>query len=431
MGPGVAESEFKNRSQERLFGRLEVEVPREESGAGVRGEEIPNLLQLGRANLRERARLEVGVEHREGTELGAHDALVDPAIRPAPPGPEDAPVPSPDRKATQDHQPRVHSKGPPVGQFRKRMRESSSQGPSSGAVKRLLDADDVGAALLDRLEDSQESRATAGKPGSIQPIRDDPGPLIQIPGQDAQHGHYHTQHMGIRNSSGGRIALTLEGSGEPLVFLCHGLGGNRMGNTARSVVPSLLAAGISVCRFDFTGHGESDGVPGDITLSRGLDDLSRVFAAVKPERYGVFGSSFGGAIALLFCARHPETLALFLKSPVTDLRGLCDAQLGSEGIRGWERDGAIDFPNESGSMRMPWEFYLDAKRWDIGREVDAIRAPMETVHGDVDRTVPLEHSRRLPGTLHVLSGVGHRYLEPGALDRVALLATEFFRTHLG
>lgn len=83
-----------------------------------------------------------------------------------------------------------------------------------------------------------------------------------------------------------------------------------------------------------------------------------------------------------------------------------------------------------GAVAMPREFCADAAQWDVGAAAKSIRAPIETVHGDADRTVPLDHARAFPGTLHVLPGVGHRFLEPGAMERVAALAADFFRRNL-
>lgn len=236
--------------------------------------------------------------------------------------------------------------------------------------------------------------------------------------------------MRVKNSRGGSIAGTWEKAGRAAVFLCHGLGTSSKGTTSTSVAAALRAAGIASCRFDFTGHGESSGSPADLTLSRALDDLESVYAELLPKKFGVFGSSFGGAVAILFAARHPETGAVFLKSPVRDLRALCEARLGHEGIRRWQREGRITLPDAERPLDLSWDFYSDAGRWDVDRSARAIRAPIEIVHGDADTAVPLEQSRTLPGTLHVLPGVGHRYLEPGAMDRVTVLATDFFRRTL-
>lgn len=211
--------------------------------------------------------------------------------------------------------------------------------------------------------------------------------------------------------------MWLQGDAGRVVFLCHGLGGSGQGNTARAVTPALLAEGIGVCRFDFSAR----------TLAGAVDELRRIVDTVAPQRFGLFGSSFGGAVATLFAAERTPA-GLFLKSPLVDLRALCRTLLGAGGLARWEREGTVSFPTEAGPVELPWGFYADAP--DVAAAAARVRAPIAIVHGDADRTVPLEDSRRLPGTLHVLPGVGHRFPEPGALERVARLAAEFFRVEL-
>lgn len=236
--------------------------------------------------------------------------------------------------------------------------------------------------------------------------------------------------MRVKNSRGVAIAAAWEKAGAAAVFLCHGLGTSSSGTTSTRVSAALREAGISTCRFDFTGHGESGGAPGDITLSRAIDDFESVYEEILPKKCGVFGSSFGGTVAILFAARHPEVRSVFLKSPVRDLRSLCEQRIGREGIRRWQREGRLAFPTEEGTVELPWDFYADADRWDVDRSARSIRVPVEIVHGDLDDTVPLDGSRKLPGTLHALPGVGHRFLEAGAMDRVEALARDFFRKTL-
>ena len=45
----------------------------------------------------------------------------------------------------------------------------------------------------------------------------------------------------------------------PIVILCHGFTGNRNGGLERGIAHELESLGIASIRFDFNGHGESEG----------------------------------------------------------------------------------------------------------------------------------------------------------------------------
>ncbi|WP_430910498.1 alpha/beta hydrolase [Methylobacterium sp. sgz302541] len=89
-----------------------------------------------------------------------------------------------------------------------------------------------------------------------------------------------------------------EGAGPPVVWL----GGFRsdMGATkARAVDTWAESAGRRLVRFDYSGHGDSEGDFAASTISTWLEDAEAVLAAFAPERPVLIGSSMGGWIACL------------------------------------------------------------------------------------------------------------------------------------
>src|SRR5882757_5057689 len=98
------------------------------------------------------------------------------------------------------------------------------------------------------------------------------------------------------------IAYSASGAGQPLVLL-HG------GESARSQYDTfrpLLGYGIRAIAYDQRDSGDSSN-PGS---SYGMDDLARDCAALIRglgyERAHVFGSSYGGALALQIAVTVPE-----------------------------------------------------------------------------------------------------------------------------
>jgi pimeloyl-ACP methyl ester carboxylesterase len=94
------------------------------------------------------------------------------------------------------------------------------------------------------------------------------------------------------------------GEGSPTVILESGLGGDH--RTWEQVQPAL-AASARVCTYDRAGIGESDPAEGPRTASDAVEDLASLLEAAETDApYVLVGFSYGGAIAQLFAATHPD-----------------------------------------------------------------------------------------------------------------------------
>jgi pimeloyl-ACP methyl ester carboxylesterase len=101
--------------------------------------------------------------------------------------------------------------------------------------------------------------------------------------------------------------MECDGEGGPTVILESGLGGDH--RTWERVQPAL-AATTRVCTYDRAGIGRSDPVTGTRTASDAVDDLTTLLeAAAVDGPYVLVGFSFGGAIAQLYAATHPDDVA--------------------------------------------------------------------------------------------------------------------------
>lgn len=89
----------------------------------------------------------------------------------------------------------------------------------------------------------------------------------------------------------------------PVTIILHGLTGYRTEPQLNAVAEELLANGVAVVRFDFNGHGESDGEFVEMTLDNELEDAVCIYQFVKgqpwcdKERISLVGHSQGGLIA--------------------------------------------------------------------------------------------------------------------------------------
>ncbi|ADH91190.1 alpha/beta hydrolase fold protein [Ancylobacter novellus DSM 506] len=110
----------------------------------------------------------------------------------------------------------------------------------------------------------------------------------------------------------------------PGVVWCGGFLSDMRGTKAEELANWGARTGRQVVRFDYSGHGESEGAFIDGTISRWLEDALAVFDRETAGPQIVVGSSMGGWIALLLArvlAARGETnrlAALVLIAPAPD-----------------------------------------------------------------------------------------------------------------
>lgn len=212
-----------------------------------------------------------------------------------------------------------------------------------------------------------------------------------------------------------------------LAVLCHGFLSHKNSTTNKALTRLLNERGIATLRFDFFGHGESQGPFEDITTTIGItqataaleEGLSRGFS-----RISLVGSSFGGLVSILAAARWSQhqtkrtasrtssLCCLGLKCPVVDFGEELRLEFGEPGMAEWKATDTV--PNllgGAGRIRLRYAFYEDALEHIAYEPARRIEAPTLIVQGDCDELVPLHQSRRL---LESLAGVKHLELLPGA-----------------
>lgn len=196
----------------------------------------------------------------------------------------------------------------------------------------------------------------------------------------------------------------------------------------------LNANKISTFRFDFFGHGESDGDFASITVSEAVDDVRSAIRFVEGSGYehiGLMGSSFGGLACILTAGRVQDLFALALKSPVSDYLGLFAVREHEWDIEIWKRKGYTAIMGAGGeSLRLNYSFFADAEKMKTYPLAGRIKAPTLIVHGDRDGTVPLGQSqkacRRIPRCrLEVIQGADHVYSVPEHFEKMIRLISDF------
>ena len=93
----------------------------------------------------------------------------------------------------------------------------------------------------------------------------------------------------------------------PMVLLMHGIFSSKDYNPMPSLAKALAQAGIASIRFDFDGHGKSEGRMQDMTVEKEIADALAIWEYAKSLPYvtqiGFLGHSQGGVIASMTAGR--------------------------------------------------------------------------------------------------------------------------------
>jgi len=129
------------------------------------------------------------------------------------------------------------------------------------------------------------------------------------------------RHGSMVDIGGRSLFIDCRGTGSPTVILERGLTAD---TTWWDQVIGQIAETTRVCAYDRANNGESDPV-GSHTGDQSVSDLEELLAACNIEPpYVLAAWSFGGPIARLFAARHPDDVVgvLLVDTDPVDYRSL-------------------------------------------------------------------------------------------------------------
>ncbi len=220
----------------------------------------------------------------------------------------------------------------------------------------------------------------------------------------------------------GELQFLNVGSGERSRRIAHILGkGTRADGLGLIWLPGLKSDMIStkaaalaewaaprrlgMTRFDYSGHGRSDGVFEEATIGDWLSEARAVFTELTSGPQILVGSSTGGHIALLLlrdlmrtAPREAERIkALVLIAPAWDLT---EELMWNEFDEGARRDlmekGVFLRPSDYGEPYAITRQFIEEGRNHLfkGMPFDPGR-PVIILQGVMDRDVPVEHARKL------------------------------------
>lgn len=233
------------------------------------------------------------------------------------------------------------------------------------------------------------------------------------------------------------------------IILCHGIGYHKDEdeNIFLNFAKKLAGEGFAVFRFDFRGHGESEGNSIDMTVageSRDLETAVKFLQDKDFKEFGILACSFaGGAVSLFFSAHQDQNIikALVFWASVIDYAEMINPTLPWE-IKYWGKP-AFERVEKFGFTE------IGSKKLKVGKglmdEIDTLKpwekllgvsTPMLFVHGDKDQYVRVGDSIKYSALmknakLEIIKGADHGFHEtPEFAEQGDVLTVNFFKKYL-
>lgn len=205
-----------------------------------------------------------------------------------------------------------------------------------------------------------------------------------------------TELQFLSRPDGARLAFCTTPGSAPGILFCGGFRSDMTGTKALALEEAAKARGVACTRFDYFGHGLSDGAFIDGTIGRWKEDTLAILETVCQGPQVIVGSSMGGWLATLAALARPEKVAgLVLIAPALDFtEDLMWGQMDEQQRAILLRDGVLREPSQYSDQ--PYEYTL--KLITEGREHCILKAgialdrPVRILQGMRDPDVPWNHA---------------------------------------
>ncbi|KAL2635198.1 hypothetical protein R1flu_006677 [Riccia fluitans] len=243
----------------------------------------------------------------------------------------------------------------------------------------------------------------------------------------------------IPNSYGERLAGILDDTGsKELCILCHGLRSSKRSTTLGVIASTLVTAGFSTFRFDFSGNGESGGEFSYGNYWKEVEDLRAVIQYWRDnerEITAIVGHSKGGNAVILYASKYGDVKTVVSASSRFDLTVGQRERFGDAGMRKLEQNGYLDVKDRLGTYRVTLKSLQDRLSTDMGEGAKSISQDCRVliIHGTADEVVKVEDASsfadRIPNNvLRIFDGANHSF--DGQREHLGAVVLNFIQGNL-
>jgi dipeptidyl aminopeptidase/acylaminoacyl peptidase len=232
-----------------------------------------------------------------------------------------------------------------------------------------------------------------------------------------------------------RYTEPIEPTKYPVMIILHGFAESKHHDLSADLANNIVHYGFLTLRFDFHGHGESEGEFEEHTIQQQVDDVVSALDFVSGLRYAdkdriaVLGTDIGGNIALLAAAKDARIRCVIAQGARSHferhLRSWFQphefAELMTKGV------------HDNFGFRLRKEYVRSTRMQDILEELKKVYVPVLFVHGTGDLRVPIQETRQLfqaanqPKLVEEVEGADHWFREPEHRQQLVELAANWAR----
>lgn len=204
----------------------------------------------------------------------------------------------------------------------------------------------------------------------------------------------------FQNQDGAMLAAQLDlpnnGKPEAYALFAHCFTCSKNLKALSYISRSLVAEGIAILRFDFTGLGESEGDFSDTNFSSNKDDLISAAEFLGKEYEPpkiLIGHSLGGAAVLLAAERIPSTKAVaVINAPSEPTHLIIHLESKREEI---EEKGEAEISIAGRTFKIKKQLLEDLEQNHMEGKIRNLRKPLLILHSPTDNVVGIDNATRI------------------------------------
>lgn len=223
----------------------------------------------------------------------------------------------------------------------------------------------------------------------------------------------------------------------PFPGICkyHGLPGSP--DQVHGIAWQLALAGFVVLTFDFRGFRQSEGL---FSLSGEVEDAKNAVTHLRESPLatrkwvGVYGASFGGAVAVLAASQDKRINAVCLRAPVYDTAAFVRSPIFTRGVEQLQPDQIHGMDHPQTRARVLEQLVEESVQLNPFNEVANIAPrPLFIITGDADMGIDVAGVQRLfgaakePKEFVIVEGADHNLTNPKAYEETVDAVTRWFQ----
>jgi pimeloyl-ACP methyl ester carboxylesterase len=239
----------------------------------------------------------------------------------------------------------------------------------------------------------------------------------------------------LARGSGRAIAYCRSEGKSPGVIFLPGFRSDMQGGKALALEAHCRRAGRAFVRFDYTGHGRSEGRFTDGTVGGWCADVLDVIDKLSVGPQVLVASSMGGWLMLLAALARPQRIVglVGVAAAADFATRLMERRLDGPAHAALERDGIVYLPSAYSPEPTPVTKRLveEARGHELLKGRIPLHCPVRLIHGTADPDVPWQLSQELMEKLesadvelHLIKDGDHRLSSEHDLARLCRVVEE-------